>query len=156
LWDDLYSREPFCRQIREAGYSFIFTREGSAHKWLNETVANSEAEELICREWNGRDRIVYTCRWVNGVPIRYEEREEEEFLVNYLETGIRNEETGKRTYYNSRITDKPVDAGNVKRLAGCGRARWKTGNEHNNALKNHVYNLEHKERARGEPCGRCQ
>jgi hypothetical protein len=30
------------------------------------------------------------------------EREEEEFLVNYLETGIRNEETGKRTYCDKK------------------------------------------------------
>jgi hypothetical protein len=80
---------------------------------------------------------------VNGVPIRYEEREEEEFLVNYLEMSIRNEETGKRTYYNSWITDKPIDGGNVERLAGCGRARWKIENEHNNVLKNRGYNLEH-------------
>jgi hypothetical protein len=31
LGDDLYSHEPFCRQIREAGYIFIFTREDATH-----------------------------------------------------------------------------------------------------------------------------
>jgi hypothetical protein len=108
-----------------------------------ETVANSEAEELSCREWNGRNYIVRTYRWASGVPIRHEEREEEEFLVNYLEMSIRNEKTGKRTYYNSWITDKPIDTGNVKHLSDCGRARWKIENEHNNVLKNHGYNLEH-------------
>jgi hypothetical protein len=31
----------------------------------------------------------------------------------------------------------------VEQLAGCGRARWKIGNKHNNVLKNHGYHLEH-------------
>jgi amino acid permease len=56
---------------------------------------------------------------------------------------IGNGETGKRTYYNSWITDKPTGAGNEERPVGCGRARWKTGNGHNNVLKNRGYNLEH-------------
>jgi hypothetical protein len=143
LGDDLYSHEPFCRQIREAGYSFIFTCKDATHPWLKETAANSEAEELSCREWNGRNHMVRTYRWVNGVPIRYEEREEEEFLVNYPGMSIRKEETGKRRYYNRWITDKPIDAGNAERLADCGRARWKIENEHTNILKNRGYNLEH-------------
>jgi hypothetical protein len=71
-------------------------------------------------------------------------------LVNYLEMSIRNEETGKRTYYNRWITDKPTGAGNVKGPAGCGRARWKPGNGHNTVLKNHGYSMEHN----FGPCGR--
>jgi hypothetical protein len=80
---------------------------------------------------------------VKGVPIRYEEREEDTFLVNYLEMSIVNEGTGKRTYYNSWITNKGIDVGNAEQAASCGRARWKIENEHNNVLKNHGYNLEH-------------
>jgi hypothetical protein len=56
---------------------------------------------------------------------------------------IVNEKTGKRTYYNSWITNKALDAGNVEQITGCGRARWKIENEHTNVLKNHGYNLEH-------------
>jgi hypothetical protein len=41
------------------------------------------------------------------------------------------------------ITDKPIEAGTVKHLAACGRARRKIEREHNNVLKNHGYNLEH-------------
>jgi hypothetical protein len=143
LGDDLYSHEPFCRQVQEAGYSFIFTCKDTTHPWLAETVSQSEGEELSRREWNGRHHVVYTWRWVNGVPIRYEEREEDTFSVNYLEMSIVNEKTGKRTYYNSWITNKAIDAGNVEQVANCGRARWKIENEHNNVLKNHGYNLEH-------------
>ncbi|GHV41819.1 hypothetical protein AGMMS49546_18600 [Spirochaetia bacterium] len=80
---------------------------------------------------------------MNGVPIRYEQYERDTLTVNYLEMSIWDEEKGKRTYYNSWITDKPIDTDNAKHLADCGRARWKIENEHNNVLKNHGYHLEH-------------
>jgi hypothetical protein len=83
---------------------------------------------------------VYTYRWVNGAPIRYERNEEDAISVNYFAMSIRNEEKGKRTYYHSWITDKPIEAGTVKHLAARGRARWKIENEHNKVLKNHGYN----------------
>jgi hypothetical protein len=95
-------------------------------------VDNRESGDLTHREWNGRYHAVYTCRWENGVPIRYEEREGDTLWVNYLEMSIVNEKTGKRTYYNRWITDKTVAVGNVKWLAACGRARWKIENEHTN------------------------
>jgi hypothetical protein len=83
LGDDLYSHEPFCRQVKEGGYSFIFTCKDTTHRWLKETVENSEVRELKYREWNGRYHLVYTYRWVNEVPIRYEENEGDIFGVNY-------------------------------------------------------------------------
>jgi hypothetical protein len=111
-------------------------------------VEQSEGGEASRREWNGRYHLVYTYRWVNGAPIRYEGKEEDTFSVNYLEMSIRHEEQGKQTYYNSWITDKPIAADKVKHLADCGRtgglrARWKIENEHNKVLKHHGYNLEH-------------
>jgi hypothetical protein len=48
---------------------------------------------------------------------------------------IVNEKTGKRTYYNSWIMNKALDAGNVEQIAGCGRARWKIENECGGAWK---------------------
>ncbi|MHB9292520.1 hypothetical protein Holit_01618 [Hollandina sp. SP2] len=75
LGDDLYSHEPFCRQVQEAGYSFIFTCKDTTYPWLRETVSNREGAELSRREWNGRHHVAYTYRWVKGVAIRYEENE---------------------------------------------------------------------------------
>jgi hypothetical protein len=90
----LYSHEPFCRQVQEAGYSFIFTCKETTHPWLAETVSQSEGEELKCRKWKGWHNVVYTWRWVKGVPVRYEEKEEDTFLVNYLEMSIGTRERG--------------------------------------------------------------
>jgi Na+-transporting methylmalonyl-CoA/oxaloacetate decarboxylase gamma subunit len=62
--------------------------------------------------------------------------------VNWFSVEIRNA-SGKRTYYNSFVTDLPVTAATVAELAACGRARWKIENETFNVLKSNGYHLEH-------------
>jgi hypothetical protein len=47
LGDDLYPHEPFCRQIREQGMSFLLTCRSTTHERLAETVKNSFLEEKI-------------------------------------------------------------------------------------------------------------
>jgi len=140
LGDDLYSNYPFCKEVVERGYSFIFTCKEDSHPWLTETVQNSYLEETSRREWNGRHHLIYKYQWLNGVGIR---DSKETLLVNYLALTIWNEKLNKRTFYNTWITNKTITADNAAHLASCGRARWKIENEHNNVLKNHGYNLEH-------------
>jgi len=62
--------------------------------------------------------------------------------VNWFSIEIFNAK-GKRTYYNSFVTDLPVTADTVAELAASGRARWKIENETFNVLKTNGYNLEH-------------
>jgi hypothetical protein len=50
---------------------------------------------------------------------------------------------GKRTYYNSLVTDLAITSDTVAELAACGRARWKIENETFNVLKTNGYNFEH-------------
>jgi hypothetical protein len=140
LGDDLYADQPFCQMVLQAGMSFLFTCKPDSHPWLNETVENSYLEEKEVTKWTGRRRQVWTYRWINGVPLR---DSKDALMVNYLYFQIRDEKTGELVYRNSWVTDKEIGAGNAEHLAACGRARWKTGNEHNNVLKNRGYNLEH-------------
>ena len=63
-------------------------------------------------------------------------------LVNWFSIEILNAK-GKRTYYNSFVTDLAVTRDSVAELAACGRARWKIENETFNVLKTNGYNLEH-------------
>ena len=140
LGDDLYSNYPFCKEVLEKGYSFIFTCKEDSHPWLSETVKNSFLEETSRKEWNGRHNLKYTYQWLNGVEIR---DNKQTLLVNFLSLSIWNEKHNKQTYYNSWITNKTITKDNVGHLASCGRARWKIENEHNNVLKNHGYNLQH-------------
>ena len=143
LGDDLYCNRPFCEKIVEMGMSFIFTCKEDSHQWLYETVENSEVSELREEKWDPRKkkRVVSTWRYLNGVPIRYDEREP--FLVNYLSLEIRAEGAKKPSYSNSWATNKTINDNNVAYLAECGRTRWKIENEHHNVLKNRGYNLEH-------------
>jgi hypothetical protein len=140
LGDDLFSNYPFCTAVLKEGMSFIFTCKSASHPWLSETVEHSYMSEVSKREWNGRNHLVYTYKWLNGVEIRDDKKT---LLVNYLSLEIRNEEKKKVTYKNSWITNKVVTEHTVMWLASCGRARWKIENEHNNVLKNHGYNLKH-------------
>jgi hypothetical protein len=96
-------------------------------------VENSVLEEKTVSIWKGKSHQVSIHRWINGIPIRDDAREP--LLVNYFSLEIKNQESGKTTFYNSWITNKPVDEHNVSMLAECGRARWKIENEHNNVLK---------------------
>ena len=140
LGDDLFSNYPFCKEVVEHGYSFIFTCKEDSHPWIAETVKNSFLEETSRREWNGRHHLRYTYQWLNGLEIR---DNKETLLVNYLSLAIWNEQLHKRTFYNTWITNKTITSSNAAHLASCGRARWKIENEHNNVLKNHGYNLKH-------------
>jgi hypothetical protein len=140
LGDDLYSNYPFCKEVLEHGYSFIFTCKDDSHPWLAETVENSFLKEFSKREWNGRHHLAYTYRWINGVEIR---DNKETLMANYFSLSIWNEEKNKQTFYNSWITNKTIASDNVSLLASCARSRWKIENEHHNVLKNHGYNLEH-------------
>ncbi|MHB9292625.1 putative ISNCY family transposase ISAtsp9 [Hollandina sp. SP2] len=145
LGDDLYSNQPFCEKVLEAGMSFLFTCKPDSHPWLTETVENSYLEEKEVKKWRGRVHQTCTYRWINGVPLR---DSPDALLVNYLYFQIRNGKTGEVVYKNSWVTDKEINGENGEHLTGCGRtrgprARWKIEKEHNNVLKNRGYNLEH-------------
>jgi hypothetical protein len=62
---------------------------------------------------------------MSAVPLR---DSKDALPVNWLEIEIRDA-AGKRTYYNSFVTDLPIDRDNIAEIAACDRARWKIENE---------------------------
>jgi hypothetical protein len=54
LGDDLYSDQPFCEQVLQAGMSFLFTCKPDSHPWPTETVGNSYKEKVYTRR-EGKD-----------------------------------------------------------------------------------------------------
>ena len=122
LGDDLYSRRPFCEEVTQKGFSFIFTCKEESHQWLMETVKNSELREILDKKWDPRKKkqVHYAWKYLNGVPIRYDERNP--FLVNYFSYEIKPEGAKKPSYFNSWVTNKPITDMNVAYLAECGRA----------------------------------
>jgi len=144
LGDDLYACQPICELFVESGFNFILVCKPDSHVALYEQVdflsKLGTVEQLTLRHWNGRFREIHHYRWVNGVPLR---RGEDALQVNWCEITITREDTGKRLYHNTFITNHELSRSNVVPIVRDGRARWKSENETNNVLKTKGYHLEH-------------
>ena len=144
LGDDLYACQPVCELFLEAGFDFILVCKPDSHLALYEQVEFLAKYGLVkqfsTRKWTGRFWKVYQYRFVNQVPLR---RGENALQVNWCEVTGTREDTGRRLYYNTFITNTHLDTENVILIVGDGRARRKSENETNNVLKNKGYHLEH-------------
>jgi hypothetical protein len=139
LGDDLFACQPIVAAIHDAGGNFILTCKPSSHQTIAEYLFGAELQEhrqTICKRGQ-RTTTIY--RWLNAVPLR---ATGDAILVNWFSIETLNAK-GKRTYYNSFITDLAITPGTVAELAACGRARWKIENETFNVLKTNGYNLGH-------------
>ena len=139
LGDDLFACQPIAAAIQQAGGNFILTCKPASHQTITEYLHGAELEEhrqTICKRGK-RTTTIY--RWLSAVPLR---ATDDAIMVNWFSIEILNAK-GKRTYYNSFVTDLAVTADTVAELAACGRARWKIENETFNVLKTNGYNLEH-------------
>lgn len=87
----------------------------------------------------GKGRVSTVYRWLPAVPLR---DSEDAIEVNWFSVETLNSK-GKRTYFNSFVTDLEVRADTVAELAACGRSHWKIENETFSVLKTGGYNMEH-------------
>ena len=144
LGDDLYACQPICELFLEQDFNFILVCKPDSHVALYEQIdflaKNGEVEQVRRRQWNGRYAQIEQYRFVNEVPLR---RGEEALSVNWCEITITREDTGKRLYHNTFITNHTLNRSNVALIVRDGRARWKSENETNNVLKTKGYHLEH-------------
>jgi hypothetical protein len=138
LGDDLFACQPIAAAVQQAGGNFIFTCKPTSHRTIAEYLNGAELEEHRQTTVTRGKRTTTIYRWLSEVPIR---ATEDALSVNWFSIEILNAK-GKRTYYNSFVTDLPVTSGTAE-LAACGRARWKIENETFNVLKTNGYNLDH-------------
>jgi len=139
LGDDLFACQPIAAVIQQAGGNFILTCKPASHQTITEYLTGAELEEHRQTVVTRGKRTTTIYRRLSAVPMR---ATDDALIVNWFSIEILNGK-GKRTYYNSFITDLPVTASTVAELAACGRARWKIENETFNVLKTNGYNLEH-------------
>ena len=140
LGDDLFACQSIAAAIQAAGGNFILTCKPSSHRAISEYLYGATLEEhrtSMVRPGKGRVNTIY--RWLSGVPLR---ATDDALAVNWFSIEIQNAK-GKRTYFNSCVTDLEITAATVADIAACGRARWKIENETFNVLKTNGYNLEH-------------
>ncbi len=139
LGDDLYSRQPLCQAILEAGLSFVLVCKPDSHPTLYDWLDGMELETVQVERWTGKRHEIDTYRFVNRVPLR---DAEPALGVNWCEL-ITTDRKGNVLYRNAFVTNHPISRECVAELVGAGRARWKVENENNNVLKTKGYHLEH-------------
>ena len=144
LGDDLYSREPFCKETLKSGYDFIFVAKEESHKIMYEHInfieGIGEIDEHETIEGKANKKEIWRYKFVNEVPIN---GKEDALKVNWVELEVFDKKTGKRTHKNAFITNIKITKSNVHDIALGGRTRWKIENENNNILKTKGYHLEH-------------
>ena len=139
--DDLYGKEPLCRQILAQGDDFLFVAKPTSHQALYDYLDGLvlPSKEVMVRKAGGKTEI-RRYRWAHGMPLR---DDEQALQVNWLSIDIIRQKDQKTTYRNTFITSLDINRDNVDVLAACGRSRWKIENESFNLLKNNGYHMEH-------------
>lgn len=142
LGDDLYCHQPMCERILAEGLDFILVCKEESHKTLYEYVKllKEDIQTVEIRRWKGKEVLVDTYRFLNGVPLRDGADARE---VNWCELVTTVEGSGKVIYKNAFVTNLKISQENVRQIVADGRARWKIENENNNTLKTKGYHLEH-------------
>ena len=139
LGDDLFACQSIATAIQNGGGNFILTCKPTSHKTIAEYLSGAELEEHRLTVIQPGKRSTHVYRWLANVPLR---DSQDALSVNWFSVEICDAK-GKRTYFNSFVTDLPITAETVAELAACGRARWKIENETFNVLKSSAHNLEH-------------
>ena len=121
LGDDLFACQPIAEAIHQVGGGFILTCKPSSHQTVSEYLYGATLEERRRTEIVRGKRTTTVFRWLSKMPLR---ATDDALAVTWVSIEIQNA-SGKRTYYNSFVTDLDVNASNVAEVAACGRARWK-------------------------------
>jgi len=144
MGDDLFSRQPFVKALKDKHLGFILVCKPDSHVALYEMVEFLAASGVLGyyqkRCWNGKYGEIYTYRYANKLPLRGDQAAID---VNWCELTVTRQDTGEQLYKNAFITDFQVLETTVEAIVLDGRTRWKVENENNNVLKTKGYHLEH-------------
>jgi hypothetical protein len=144
LGDDLFSRDPFCRALKNKGLHLILVCKPDSHPFLYQTVdflaTSGVLGSKVVRRWVGRYAELYTYCYANKLHLN---SEPSSFEVGWCEVSVTREDSGEQLYKNAFITDFEVTDTTVEAIVRDGRARWKVENENNNVLKTKGYHIEH-------------
>jgi hypothetical protein len=144
LGDDLFSRQPFCKGLKEKNLHYILVCKPESHEYLYETVAflarTGVLGTKVVRRWVGKYAEISTYRFTNHLPLY---AEQDALELGWCEITVTREDTGEQLYQNAFVTDFEVTETSVEAIVRDGRARWKVENENNNVLKTKGYHIEH-------------
>lgn len=137
--DGLYSKQPFIQDLGGEDMRFVLVAKETDHEVLMQYVDGARAlKETSRRETKDQKGHLHVYEWINGVPVN---GSDDAPIINYFAYSLFAND--KRTYYNSWVTDIPIEKKNIEELAKIGRMRWKIENEVFNTVKNQGYHIEH-------------
>ena len=110
LGDDLYSHEPFCRNLLELGLNFIFVCKPTSHsttqEWLEYLQNSASIQEFTRRRWTGKKHEIDTYRYIEAVPLR---DGKDALMVNWCEITT-TDKNGNVLYHNTFVTSHDFEA----------------------------------------------
>lgn len=137
--DGLYSKEPFVKDLSGEDMRFVLVAKEADHEVLMQYVDGARRlGELARMETKDRKGRLHVYEWINEVPLNGNDKAPN---VNYFAYSLFVD--AKRSYYNSWVTDIPIEKKNVEELVKIGRMRWKIENEVFNTVKNQGYHIAH-------------
>jgi hypothetical protein len=137
VFDGLYPNGPFIRRLGEHNMRYIIgISDGYVLVQVEKLKAQNALEE---HQWVNNKGEKCVARFYNKLILNGSNQDIE---VNYFELEQFNAK-GQRIFFNSWITDLPIDNENIEELVAIGRSRWKIENETFNTLKNQGYHFEH-------------
>ena len=70
LGDDLFSRQPLCEAVLDAGGHFIFVCKPSSHSLIQQYLTGADLPVLEQAVKRGKQRFIHRYRWLSDVPLR--------------------------------------------------------------------------------------
>ncbi len=148
LGDDLYSREPMIKKVLEQKHSYVFVAKPTSHKYLYEQIdmiknLDTCDTKKLSKMINGKKQT-FIYNYINKLAIKnsQEDIQHPPQEVNWCEVIVTND-SSRKLYHNSFVTDISLNVNNVIDIATAGRTRWKIENDNNNTLKTKGYHLDH-------------
>jgi hypothetical protein len=74
LGDDLFSRQPICQAVLDAGGHFLFVCKPESHKAIEEFRVGTTLDERVDRVRTGEKWITRRYQWLSNVPLRGDEK----------------------------------------------------------------------------------
>lgn len=143
LGDDLYSRQPLCEHMLNAGFHFILVCKPTSHTTLYAHLEDRDGtggvQTFCVTRRQGKQTVIDTYRFALSLPLRAGEGA---LAVNWCELRTTDAE-GKTMYHNAFATTHAIDQSQVADIVKAGRARWRIENGNNNTLKTKGYHLTH-------------
>lgn len=136
--DALYSVNPYIKQIKEQGWSYVLGIKPKRNKSVFDLFEGRKNRNQLDSFQLSSEGEVHTYTLMNDVRLSDQKDSVRVNMLHYSE----EDKKGKQKIF-TWITDIKLTKSNAAEITKIGRSRWKIENETFNTLKNQGYHFEH-------------